>query len=208
VETLAVAVLSYLLGAISSGYIVGKLRGVDLRAEGSGNLGFTNVLRVLGPRAAVPVLVIDVAKGAAAVLLISRLAGAEPALGPTGIRLLAGVCAVAGNLRPIFTRFRGGKGVATACGVFLALAPAATAAVVVVWLLLVFTTRYVSVGSITAAVLLPFGVAIEVRAAQTAQPVALMVAAVLVAVAVVVHHRTNIRRLIEGTENRFGRSRE
>jgi glycerol-3-phosphate acyltransferase PlsY len=205
---LAVMILSYLLGSVLSGHIAGRLTGVDLRTKGSGNVGFTNALRVLGPRAAAPVLIFDVAKGLVAVLVISRLAGPETALGPTGVRLLAGVCAVAGHTWPIFTRFRGGRGVATACGAFLAMTPLATTAAVVLWLLIVLTTRYVSVGSMAAALLLPFGVAFEVRAAETAQPGALVAAAALVAVTVVVRHRANIRRLMDGTENRFGRTRK
>ena len=202
-ETLLVMVLSYLLGAIPTGALAGRLRGVDLRREGSGNLGATNALRVLGPRVGVPVLIVDVAKGALAVAFVARLPGAGDLLGPEGVRLAAGLSAIAGHVWPLFAGFRGGKGVATACGVFLAMAPAATAAAVALWVVLVAATRYVSVGSMGAAVFLPFAVAAEAKLRGSARPAALLVTTGLVAAAVVVTHRANLRRLIAGTENRF-----
>ena len=201
--TVVVVVLSYLLGSIPTGAIAGRLRGVDLRSEGSGNLGATNALRVLGPAVGVPVLVVDVAKGALAVLAVARIAGADSLLGPSGIRLAAGLAAIAGHVWPVFAGFRGGKGVATACGVFLAMAPLATAAAVVVWAVLVGATRYISVASIGAVALLPFGIAAEAAVRQAPRPTALIVTAGLVAAAVVVLHRANIGRLVNGTENRF-----
>lgn len=202
-QTVVVVVLSYLLGSIPTGAIAGKLRGVDLRSEGSGNLGATNALRVLGPAVGVPVLVVDVAKGALAVLAVARIAGADALLGPSGIRLAAGLAAIAGHVWPVFAGFRGGKGVATACGVFLAMAPLATAAAVVVWAVLVGTTRYISVASIGAVILLPFGIAAEAAVREAPRPTALIVTAGVVAAAVVVLHRANIGRLVNGTENRF-----
>lgn len=202
-QTVVVVVLSYLLGSIPTGAIAGRLRGIDLRSEGSGNLGATNALRVLGPAVGVPVLFVDVAKGALAVLAVARLAGADPLLGPSGIRLAAGLAAIAGHVWPVFAGFRGGKGVATACGVFLAMAPLATAAAVAVWAVLVGATRYISVGSIGAIILLPFGIAAEAAVRETPRPTALILTAALVAAAVVVLHRANIGRLINGTENRF-----
>ena len=202
-QTAFVILLSYLLGSIPTGAIAGRLRGVDLRSEGSGNLGATNALRVLGPRVGVPVLIVDIAKGAAAVLLVTLLAGPEPHLGASGIRLAAGLAAMAGHVWPLFAGFRGGKGVATACGVFLAMAPLATAASVAAWAVLVCATRYVSVGSIGAVVLLPFAIAGEATARGRPLPTALIVTAALVAAAVVALHRANIKRLLAGNENRF-----
>lgn len=202
-ETILVVVVAYLLGSIPAGAIAGRLKGVDLRREGSGNLGATNALRVLGPRVGVPVLAVDVAKGALAVLAAARVPGADAILGPSGVRLAAGLAAIAGHVWPVFAGFRGGKGVATACGVFLAMAPLATAAAVAAWLALVGATRYVSVGSMGAVILLPFAVAAEATLKGGGRPTAVIVTAGLVAAAVVALHRANIRRLVAGTENRF-----
>ncbi|MBN2564902.1 MAG: glycerol-3-phosphate 1-O-acyltransferase PlsY [Candidatus Eisenbacteria bacterium] len=202
--TLLALVVSYLLGSIPTSDIAGRMRGVDLRSAGSGNPGFTNALRVLGPRTAVPVLIVDVAKGAAAVLLVADMLGAGSALGPIGVRLASGLAAVAGHMWPVFARFRGGKGVATACGVFLAMAPFAAGASVVVWIAVVAATRYVSVASMAAALFLPLAIWAESRVLGGRPSTALLVAGVAVAAAVVLRHRSNIRRLMDGTENRFG----
>jgi glycerol-3-phosphate acyltransferase PlsY len=205
VQTALVVVVSYLLGSIPTSNIAARLRGVDLRTVGSGNPGFTNVLRTLGPRVAAPVLIIDIAKGAAAVLFVAGTLGAGSSLGHTGIGLAAGLAAVAGHIWPIFARFRGGKGVATACGVFAAMAPLATLAAVVLWLAIVLPTRYVSLGSIAAALFLPWAIWIEAGILGTGRPTALILTAGLVTVAVVLRHLGNIKRLVNGTENRFGR---
>jgi len=204
VQTALVVVISYLLGSIPTSNIAARLRGVDLRTVGSGNPGFTNVLRTLGPRVAAPVLIIDIAKGAAAVLFVAGILGAGSSLGHTGIGLAAGLAAVAGHIWPVFARFRGGKGVATACGVFAAMAPLATLAAVVLWLAIVIPTRYVSLGSIAAALFLPWAIWIEAGILGTGRPTALILTAGLVAVAVVLRHLGNIKRLLNGTENRFG----
>ncbi len=205
-QTALVVVISYLLGSIPTSDIAAKLRGVDLRTVGSGNPGFTNVLRTLGARVAAPVLIVDVAKGVAAVLLVAGTLGAGSSLGQTGIGLAGGLAAVAGHIWPIFARFRGGKGVATACGVFAAMAPLATLAVVVLWLAIVVPTRYVSLGSIAATLSLPWAIWIEAGIRGTPRPTALILTAGLVAVAVVLRHLSNIKRLLNGTENRFGRT--
>ena len=201
-------VLSYLLGSIPTAAIAGRLKGVDLRREGSGNLGATNALRVLGAAVGIPVLVVDVAKGAAAVLLVAGLPGAAEAMGPDNTRLVCGLAAIAGHIFPVLAGFRGGKGVATACGVFLALAPLATFACLALWLILVAATRYVSVGSIAAAAFLPIAVRLESRLRGTPPPTALIVVSALVAIFVVVRHRPNIRRLVAGSESRFSFRRE
>ncbi|MBM3307026.1 MAG: glycerol-3-phosphate 1-O-acyltransferase PlsY [Candidatus Eisenbacteria bacterium] len=207
VPTLLVAALSYLVGSIPAGDIAARLRGTSLRTAGSGNPGFTNAWRVLGPRAAVPVLIADIAKGVVAVLAIAPALGGGSPLGPTGVRLAAGVAAIAGHAWPVFAGFRGGKGVATACGVFLALSPLATLAAAAVWCALVAATRYVSLGSIAGALALPWGVWVEARRAGTAQPAALVAAAAVVAALIVARHRSNVGRLLAGTENRFGAAR-
>jgi glycerol-3-phosphate acyltransferase PlsY len=204
--TLLIVALSYLVGSIPTGDIAARLRGASLRTAGSGNPGFTNAWRVLGPRAALPVLVADVGKGVVAVFVVapalSAALGASP-LGATGVRLAAGLAAVAGHSWPAFARFRGGKGVATAAGAFLALSPLATLAAAAVWCALVAVTRFVSVGSMAAALVLPWGVWLEARRAGTPQAGALVAAAAAVAALILVRHRSNVKRLAAGTENRF-----
>jgi glycerol-3-phosphate acyltransferase PlsY len=206
VQTALVALISYLLGSLPVGATIAGLRGVDIRSVGSGNVGFTNVLRTLGPWMAAPVLILDIGKGVVAVLVVADLLGAGSVLGPTGIRLAAGLAAVAGHNWPVFSRFRGGRGVATACGMFLAMSPLATLAAVVLWLAVVLATRYVSLGSMAGALLLPWAIWFESRMMGTERPTALTLTAALVALGVLVRHIPNIRRLLNGTENRFGRS--
>jgi glycerol-3-phosphate acyltransferase PlsY len=208
VQTALVLVISYLLGSIPAGDIAGKLGGVDVRSVGSGNPGFTNVLRALGPRWAVPVLIVDIAKGALAVLFVAGVVGAGAAPGPTWTAILAGLAAVAGHNWPVFARFKGGRGVATACGVFAAMAPLATLAAALLWLALVLSTGYVSLGSIAAAALLPWAIWFEAKLLGQARPIELTVTAAAVALMVVVRHRANIGRLLNGTENRFGKRPE
>jgi glycerol-3-phosphate acyltransferase PlsY len=202
VQTLFVLLLSYLLGSFPTGAIAGRLHGVNLREHGSGNLGFTNALRVLGPRAGIPVLIVDVLKGLIAVTAVAAIAGASSSLGPTGVRVAAGLAAIAGHIWPVFADFRGGRAVATAAGVFLALSPVATVVAIVAWVVIVFASKYVSVGSLAAAVVLPFAVGIESRVTRVLQPLPLIVAAAAVAIAIVIRHRANMRRLLAGTENR------
>ena len=201
--TLLTVFLSYLLGAIPTSAVAGRIAGTDLRHQGSGNLGSTNVFRVLGPKYGVPVLLVDMAKGAAVVLVIAPLLGATSPLGPTGLRLLAGLAAIAGHVWSCFTGFRGGKGVATAAGVFLALSPLATLAGLIIWLGVFLSTRYVSIGSMSAAIVLPFAVAIEAGARGTPQSLPLVVVATIISLLVLVTHRSNIARLMNGSESRF-----
>jgi glycerol-3-phosphate acyltransferase PlsY len=208
VQTLSVLLISYLLGSFPTGVIAGRLRGIDLRRHGSGNTGFSNALRVLGPKAGIPVLIVDVAKGFVAVAAVAAIAGPQSPLGPTGIRIAAGLAAAAGHIWPAFAGFRGGKAVATGLGVFLALSPVATVAALAVWSVVVYASGYISVGSIAAAFLLPFGVGIEARVARTPQPVALVAAAAALAIVIVVRHRSNMRRLLAGTESRVGWGRK
>jgi len=189
---------AYLLGAIPTSYLVARaVRGVDLREFGSRNLGATNLYRLLGWGGAVPVALFDVAKGAVPVLLCLAY-GRGPAWWP----LAVGCAAVLGHVFSPFVRFRGGKGVATAAGVFLGFVPGALGADAVVWVGLVAGTGYVSVGSIAAAVAFPVLVALL----YPSRPAALWVA-VVVAAFVIFNHRSNVRRLMAGTEARFGRRR-
>ena len=137
-------VAAYLLGSIPFALIAGRLHGVDLRTQGSGNLGATNVFRTLGRTAGVTVMVLDIAKGAAAVLLAEALTN-------NPWPLAAGALAILGHVFPVWTRFKGGKGVAVGAGALIGLVPAASGIIVAIWLLTVLITRYVSVASIVAA---------------------------------------------------------
>ncbi|MGH7533123.1 MAG: glycerol-3-phosphate 1-O-acyltransferase PlsY [Gemmatimonadales bacterium] len=187
---------SYLVGAIPTSYLVGRLfRGIDLREHGSKNLGATNLYRVLGWRYAVPVGLFDVAKGALPVVLLGPL-------GPAGglFPLACGITAVLGHVFSVFVGFRGGKGVATGAGVVLAVAPGAVAVAFVVWGILVYATGYVSVGSIFGAATYPGAVYLLHPDQRPFIWVHLCLAA-----AIVWFHRANIRRLMNGTENRFRR---
>lgn len=187
---------SYLLGAIPTSYLVVRLvKGQDLRSMGSGNLGATNLYRVLGLKYALPVALFDVGKGALPVLVFAPLAG-----GTDLLALLLGITAVLGHMFSVFVGFRGGKGVATGAGVVLGLGPWALLAGLVVWLITLLTTGYVSLASLLAAVLLPFAV----YWFHPERRELIWLFAVL-SLAIVVLHRANISRLLKGTEHRFGR---
>ena len=190
--------VTYAIGSLPTSYIVGQLvRGLDLREHGSHNLGATNAFRVLGWRWALPVAVVDIAKGAIPVAVLSRLVGTSP-----WIPLAVGAAAIVGHVFSVFLRFRGGKGVATAAGVVLALAPVALLAALGLWVVVVKVSGYVSLASMTGAVAFPllawwFG---------ASNPYVVPVGAVLAAF-ILFTHRANIGRLLTGTENRFGHRR-
>jgi len=188
---------SYLLGAMPTSYLAARLfRGIDLREHGSRNLGATNLYRVLGWRYAIPVGLIDAAKGFVPVVLFAPRVSSSDLFA-----LVCGLTAVVGHVFSVFVGFKGGKGVATAAGVMLGLAPLALALAAVVWVVLVFSTGYVSLGSIAAAAVFPLFVYLFDRPAE---PGMLWLDAA-VAAAIIWFHRANIRRLLQGTENRFGR---
>ena len=189
---------SYLVGAIPTSYLVSRLvAGIDLRNQGSGNLGATNLYRVLGWKYAVPVALFDMAKGAVPVLYFA------PHVSDSKLFALScGVAAIMGHVFSVFVHFKGGKGVATAAGVMLGLSPVALSVAAVVWLLLVLLTGYVSLGSVAAAAVFPMAVYLLERPVQSE----LMWIDVAVAAGVILLHRRNIQRLLKGTENRFGRS--
>ncbi len=203
--TALTAIIAFFMGSISAGAIAGHMAGMDLREHGSGNLGATNAFRILGPRYGTPVLLFDIVKGAIPVLFIAPLFAAASPLGPTGIRTLAALAAVAGHIWSPFVGFRGGKGVATAAGAFLALSPFATLAAIVVWAALALGTRYFSVGSIGGSLVLPLTVWLEARLRGTPQPWVLVGTTVVLTILIVIRHRSNIARLRRGEENRFSR---
>ena len=196
----AIAVVAgYLLGSIPFAYLAGKLtRGIDLRQHGSGNLGATNVYRTLGGKIAAVVLVLDALKGAVPVLMVQRFGVGDHLV---LWAVAAGVAAIAGHAKPIFLLWRGGgKGVATAAGVFLALAPVPTLAALATWLVVVLLSGYVSLASLAAAIALPIAIAALVGMSSV-----LFGVSVVIALFVFWTHRANIGRLRRGEEHRFGR---
>lgn len=195
--TYALLALSYLLGATPTSYWMGRaFHGLDLREHGSGNLGATNVFRILGPKWALPVVVVDVAKGFVPVWFFASLVGEDLTW-----TLAFGGAAIVGHIFSVWVGFEGGKGIATSAGVFLALAPWAVLGAFVVWLVLVLPTGYVSLGSMGAVAALPVFVALTPHRGDTT----LVWFTVTLAVFVLWAHRSNIRRLMQGTESRFGR---
>src|SRR5256884_8978810 len=198
----AMLILAYLLGATPTSYVAGRLgRGIDLREHGSRNLGATNVYRVLGWRYAIPVGLLDAAKGALPVALCGSWAtrgGGGGGGGPAWLPVAAGVAAVAGHVFSPYVRFKGGKGVATATGMFLALAPLAIALSAVVWAALLWMSGYVSVSSIAAVALFP----VWVRFTRRGTPYTFW-ASVSPALLIVYSHRGNTRRLPAGEGHRF-----
>jgi glycerol-3-phosphate acyltransferase PlsY len=192
-QALGLAVAAYLLGAIPFGLLIARLRaGVDLRRVGSGNIGATNVLRAVGKGAAALTLLLDLAKGALAVLLAEGL-GASP----QGVAM-AGVAAVLGHVFPVFLGFRGGKGVATTLGVVLAAMPVVGILLLAIWLAVAAVGRYSSLAALAAAAALP-GLSWLLDGRQP-----LVVASGLLALLIIARHHENIRRLWHGTEGRIG----
>jgi glycerol-3-phosphate acyltransferase PlsY len=192
-------VAAYVVGSIPAAYVAGRMvRGIDLRQHGSGNLGATNVYRVLGRGVAVAVLLFDAAKGALPVLLLPRLIpGGDPLLWAIGY----GLAAIVGHVRPIFLLWKGGgKGVATSSGVFAALAPLPMLVTFVVWVAVLWGSGYVSLASLSAALVLPLAILAMMGPRSPLFGVALVVAGF-----VFWTHRANIGRLRRGEESRFSR---
>lgn len=182
---------AYLLGSIPTGLLLGKAYGIDVRKEGSGNIGATNLYRTVGRKVGVMTLVGDCLKGMLPVLAVKYSSL------PVEYAAWVGLAAFCGHVFSVFLRFRGGKGVATALGVFLALSPLAVAIAVGVFVVLMLVWRYVSLGSIAAAAVMP----IAVWALGEGRVVG--VVTMIVAVIVIIRHFENIKRLVAGTENRF-----
>jgi glycerol-3-phosphate acyltransferase PlsY len=196
---------SYLLGSIPFGYLAGRLIGIDIRQAGSGNVGATNVVRVLGKRYGYPVFALDFLKGFGAVKISMLIAPGSPPEwnSPEIFGILAAMSSVLGHLYPPWLKFKGGKGVATSAGALLALTPIATLIGIVIWITVFWLTRYVSLASMTAAVVLPVVILVLSCHDQNKKP--LIYSSACVAAVVVWRHRSNLSRLIRGTEPRFTR---
>jgi len=197
------AVLAYMLGSVPTGFLVARSKGVDIRSLGSGNIGATNVFRILGKPAGIFVLAMDALKGWLAVVLgVRAVVGIlRPDAGQSTHEyhaLIAALCAVLGHNYTCWLRFKGGKGIATSAGVLLALVPLSLAIILSVWIIVFALTRYVSLASISASIALPF-------AAWLTRESTTMVAVTGALGALAVYkHRTNIQRLLQGTEPRIG----
>jgi glycerol-3-phosphate acyltransferase PlsY len=188
----AAVALAYVLGSVPFALLLAKRWGArDLHHQGSGNIGATNVFRVSGPLAGVLVALLDIAKGAASVLLAEALAGGS-------VPAAAGVAAILGHVYPVWLRFRGGKGVATASGVFMILAPVAMGIVFMIFVGMVLATRFISIGSVIASASLPP----LTLATGSSMPATL--AAIASATLIVFRHRSNLARVRVGREHRIG----
>jgi glycerol-3-phosphate acyltransferase PlsY len=187
-------VLAYLIGSLSFGYLAGRLlKGVDIRQYGSGNTGSTNILRTLGTGPAIVVFILDVGKGLAAVYLAQALN-----LSPVWI-MLSGIAVVAGHNWPVLFNFRGGRGIATSLGVLFGLAPAVMLIALTTGVVIIAVTRYVSLGSIIGAAMVPFLV-LAFRL-----PPAYLFFGTLLSILAIYRHRQNIKRLLSGTESKLGK---
>ena len=189
---IVIVVFAYLLGSVPTGYILGSRAGIDVRKAGSGNVGATNVARVVGKPQGIVTLIADVMKGFVPVFVAGHLNLGSMAMA------LAGTAAFLGHLYPVFLGFRGGKGVATALGVFLGLAPLTTFVLIVIFAVAMLATRIVSLSSMIAAAAAPITLWIF------SYPPDLVGAGVFLAMMIVWRHRANIRRLVDGIEPKFG----
>jgi len=192
---------AYLLGSIPTGYLAGRARGIDIRTVGSGNMGAANVFRTLGKTAGVIVLVVDGLKGYAActwlcdgMLVLLGVSATDTEL----YRIIAGISAVLGHNFTCWLKFKGGKGIATSAGVFFALAPLAAGIALGAWIVVFALSRYVSIASIAAAVALPATVWL------TPNSLPLRIVTTALGLLAIAKHKTNIERLFNGTERRFG----
>ena len=202
---ITVAFAAYFLGSIPTGYLVGKARGVDIRTVGSKNMGATNVFRTLGKRLGIFVLIVDGLKGFAATAWLCDLVLQKftvPSDQLLSVHLIGGICAVLGHNYTCWLWFKGGKGIATTAGVYFALAPLSVSIAIGVWIVMLAATRYVSVASIAAAVVLP------VAGWLTKGSVLLGVVTTVLCSLAIYKHKANIQRLIAGTENRMDFKKE
>lgn len=208
-STLTIVVSSYLLGSIPFGYLLVRIfRGEDVRQTGSGNIGATNVARTGSKRLAIATLLLDALKGYVAVAHALHFAHHHAAEVPPSephyvytLAALAGFCAIVGHMFPVWLRFKGGKGVATAVGAFLGIAPSGVLVALVLFVMIVALTRYVSLGSIVGAAVFPFAAWWLSPDTRSASVMSLISASSLL---VILRHKDNVRRLLSGNENRFG----
>ncbi len=197
--------LSYLLGSIPTSIIVSqRYKGIDIRNYGSKNAGATNVYRVLGPVPAFIVLFFDAVKGMLAVLAISQLSFGDPHSNLILVRILAGIAAIVGHTFPIYAGFKGGKGIGTGLGVLLALIPREVVMALGLFVIVVAATRYVSLGSLAAVTFIFLALIVEKYYLRLKVDPELLIACLFLAILVFFTHRSNIKRLLNGTEDKLG----
>jgi glycerol-3-phosphate acyltransferase PlsY len=203
---IVLSAVGYLFGSFPAGYIAGRMAGVDVRSLGSGNIGATNVLRILGKRWGYAVFFVDAFKGFAAVRLAYFFVKNLPAAQPYAeyFAILTAVMCIVGHTFPVWLGFKGGKGVATSAGALFGLMPWAVPVIFLIWVIVFETTRYVSVASIVAAISLPIVVALFLRW-KFLEGTALLYFSILITLLVLWRHRSNFSRLLNGTEQRFTR---
>ncbi len=200
---------SYLIGAIPFGLVIGKMKGINIREHGSGNIGATNVLRVLGKPLGITCFILDFGKGLVPVLLAQKLCGLHAPDWQDWLPLTAVFATVLGHVFSCFVNFKGGKGVATSAGAIMAVAPLPTTAALVVWLIVFRLSGYVSLGSIVAAMALPLCAVFQGRLYGTQKlPLPSLILFAIMAALVIWLHRANIGRLRQGTESSFKRKKE
>ena len=206
ISLILIIIISYLLGSIPFGVIISRLwKGIDIREYGSKNPGATNVYRVIGPFPAAIVLLLDVVKGLLAVLLLSRISIDQITLGSVNLKIITAVAVILGHVFPVFAYFKGGKGVATGLGAVMALAPLEISLAVILFVIIVALTRYISLGSLCAALFLLFALVFERYYLQKPVSGELLIAILILNAFIFYTHRSNIKRLLNGTENKFSR---
>ncbi len=191
-------ITAYLLGSIPTSYLIGKISGVDVRKHGSGNVGATNVLRVLGKLPAAITLMLDIGKGVLAVTLVASIFYQKGTIGFNLFKCLLGLAVIAGHNWTIFLKFKGGKGVATFIGVFAVLLPLELIAGLIIWIITVWITKYVSLGSILLAMSVPLIAAFSGKGIET------VILAIIACIIICYKHKGNINRLLMGTEHKIG----
>lgn len=195
---------SYLLGAIPTSIIASKLlRGIDIRQHGSGNAGATNVFRVMGWKAGLGVLIIDIAKGFIPTVFFYKLALNCVDWAVINLQIIAGLSAIFGHIWTIFAGFKGGKGVGTGAGMLIGLAPIAVVVGLIVFIIVVAVSRFISLGSIMASLSVPVTIVAQQYQSQESFPIQLFILSLFVPALIIYTHRKNIQRLLKGEESRF-----
>jgi glycerol-3-phosphate acyltransferase PlsY len=195
---------AYLVGSIPTAIILGKIfKGIDIRQHGSGNAGATNVFRVLGWQAGLIVLLIDMGKGLLATLLIYKIAQGSVAIESVLLQIISGLAAIFGHIWTVFAGFKGGKGVGTGAGMIIGLTPGAVLLGIIIFLITVVITRYVSLGSILGSLSIPAYLFVRHVALNASIPTPLLIFGIFVPLLIIFTHRSNIERIMKGTENKF-----
>jgi len=203
-EALIVAVVAYLFGSFPTAILAGRLlKGIDIREHGSGNMGATNVLRVLGWKAGLSVLLIDMFKGFVPVYWLAPILTSAPPDQLVYFSILAAIAAIAGHIWTVFAGFKGGKGVGTAAGVFLGLAPMALSIALLTFIVIVWISRYVSLGSLLAALVFIGVLVLQRFVMGDFIPNVLLIVSGLIVLLIWIAHRENIKRLVSGSENKI-----